>query len=481
MLSLLSSVFIAQATPTSLVSQQYLIQPQEIRTLPGELNKVNVFNSNSPEVVQTEGILLSTFPGSRMRFPNAHLQQTLEGRFDLFTHHIARPQAKGRMLYQGVIVYNPSDRLVRVRVLQAASYLTNPDAPFINLPSILEDRWGRFFSGPGSRLMGEILRGYNDPHFPNQIVIPPGQSRMLFGVPIPNSSARSTFMRLDSSGSIYVANLAMYGKPNTSGGATKTANVGSIRNRQTAFREPTLEEWQKLLLEGGLVYPRDIPPTPLDDPTIEKTIYGRVSGISVGSEWVATLVDPGTSDLSIPARGKAFSYPLSTVNQGTHGTQQIQSAPMLVRYPDTAFLAHGNYAVHYNLTLPLVNNTEQPQTITISIQTPIKQDEYSDRLFFREPPQGQVFFRGPVRVEYKDDRGLITRRYFHIIQRQGQQGQPMITLNLEPGESREVNIDFLYPPDATPPQVLTVRSMDSYYISPRDRRPRPLGNQMLPR
>jgi Protein of unknown function (DUF3370) len=469
MLSLLSSVVIAQATtPASLVGQRYLVQPQEIRTLPGELNQVNVFNSNSPEVVQTEGILLSTFPGSRMRFPNAHLQQTLEGRFDLFTHHIARPQAKGKMFYQGVIVYNPGDRLVRIRVLQAASYLTNPDAPFINLPSLLEDRWGRFFSGPGSRLMGEILRGYNDPHFPTQIVIPPGQTRMLFGLPIPNSSARSTFMRLDSSGPVYMANLAMYGKPNTSGGAIKTANARSIRNRQTAFQEPTLEEWQQLLLGAGLVYPRDIPPTPLDDPTVEKTIYGRVAGISVGSEWVATLVDPGESYLSIPPRGKAFSYPLSTVNRGTHGTQQIQSAPMLVRYPDTAFLAHGNYAVHYNLTLPLVNKTEQPQTVTVSLQTPIKQDEYSDRLFFREPPQGQVFFRGPVRVEYKDDRGLITRRYFHIIQRQGQQGQPMITLNLQPGEEREVNIDLLYPPDATPPQVLTVRSMDGYYIPPRN-------------
>jgi Protein of unknown function (DUF3370) len=172
MLPFLSSVVIAQAAPaTSSVEQQYnIVQPQEIRSLPGQLDNVVVFNSNSPEVVQAEGILLSTFPGDRMRSPNAHLERLVEGRFDLFTHHIARrAQGERRTLYQGVIAYNPSNKMVRIRVLQGATYLTNPDAPFINLPSILEDRWGRFYSGPGSRLTGEILRGFNDPTFPTQI------------------------------------------------------------------------------------------------------------------------------------------------------------------------------------------------------------------------------------------------------------------------------------------------------------------------
>jgi hypothetical protein len=464
MLPLLSSLVIAQAAePLPLIGRQYLIQPQEIRTLPGKLNNVLVFNSNSPEVVQTEGILLSTFPATGVRFPNAHLEHTLEGRFDLFSHHIARPQDTRRKLYQGVIVYNPSDRLVSVRILQAASYLTHPDAPFINLPSIIEDRWGRFFSGPGSRLMGDILRGVNQSNFPTQILIPPQQSRMLFSLPISTSNARSTFMRLESDGPVYLANLAMYERPNLPETAAKTKDGKSIQLTPTSFRQPTIEEWQRLLIEGKLVVPRDIPPTPLDDPTLEKTIYGRVAGISVGSEWVATLVDPGSSYLKIPPRSQAFSYPLSTVNTGTHGTQQVQSAPMLVRYPDTAFRAHGNYAVHYNLTLPLINNTNSRKTVTVSIQTPLKQDQYSDRLFFVDPPQGQVFFRGTVRVEYKNEQGQPMRRYFHLVQRQGQQGQPLVTLNLLPGESREVNIDLLYPPDATPPQVLTVRSQDYFY------------------
>jgi hypothetical protein len=465
MLPLLSPVIIAQAVePPSIAEHRvpYIVQQQEIRSLTGKLNDIPVFNSNSPEVIRSEGILLSTFPSTRMRHPNAHLKQTLNGRFDFFSHHIARPPAGRRTIYQGAIVYNPSDRLIKVRVLQAGSYLSAPDAPFVELPAQVEDRWGRVYSGPGSRLMGDILRGANNNNFPTQILIPPGESRMLFSLPIAASSARSTFMRLESDGPVYMANLAMYEVPGALNQDPKTKS--STARPLNSSRRPTLGEWQQLLSEGSLVVPRDRPPTPLDDPTVIKTIYGRVAGVSVGSEWIGTLVDSGTTELGIPNKGQAFSYPLSTVNEGTQGTHQVQSAPLLVRYPDTAFLAHGNYAVHYNLTLPLVNKTDRRQTVAISLQTPLKQDEYNDRLFFVERPIGQIFFRGTVRIEYEDDRGLPERRYFHLVQRQGQQGKPMITINMLPGESREVNIDLLYPPDATPPQVLTVRSQDAFEL-----------------
>jgi hypothetical protein len=99
----------------------------------------------------------------------------------------------------------------------------------------------------------------------------------------------------------------------------------------------------------------------------------------------------------------------------------------------------------------------------LSLQTPIKQDKYADRLYFFNSPRGQVFFRGTVRASYKDDRGNPQVRYFHIVQRQGQQGEPFIALNLAPGENREVNLDLLYPPDATPPQVITVRTEELFF------------------
>ncbi len=470
MLPFLPSILVAQITSTlPSVEQQYITETQEIRPLPGKLNDVPVFNSNSPEVVQAEGILLSTFPSSEKIHPGAHLDYALKGRFDFFSHHIARSSNEKRLLYQGVIVHNPTSRLVRLRVLQAASYLT-PDAPFISLPSYLEDPLGRFFSGPGSRLMGDILRGVNQRQFPSVILIPPRQNRMLFVLPITASNARSTYMRLETDGPVYLANLAMYALPeNANLPVDQNSLLNNFFNPPTTpvrYRQPTLAEWRYLLTTSDLSYPRDLPPTRPQDIGTRKTIYGRVAGVSFGSQWVSRITDRSdTNILSIPQRGQAYSYPLSTVDVGTQGTKQVQSAQMLARYPDTAYRAHGNYAVNYSLTFPLINKTEDKQTVAISLQTPLKQDEYSDRLFFAKFLKAPVFFRGTIKVTYTDDFKQEKVRYYHLVQRQGQQGSPLVKLNLMPGEQREVKLDFLYPPDAIPPQVITIKTLNSIFDS----------------
>jgi hypothetical protein len=91
MLSFLPTILLAQsASVLPQIERKLITQYQEVRQLPGQLNDVLVFNSNSPEVVEKEGILLSTFPGKGKRYPIAHLNHPLQGRFDVFTHHIAR-------------------------------------------------------------------------------------------------------------------------------------------------------------------------------------------------------------------------------------------------------------------------------------------------------------------------------------------------------------------------------------------------------
>ncbi len=471
MLSLLPSLLVAQVVtaPTPPVQSEFITQPQEIRPLPGKLNDVPVFNSNSPEVVQTSGILLSTFPPTGKIDYQAHLNKPFQGRFDFFSHHIARPQGDSRTLYQGVIISNPSDRLVTVRVLQGSSYLTSPDAPFVELPSMVEDPHGQVFSGPGSRLMSDLLRGASQPVFPRQVTIPPQQSAMLFVLPITTSNARSTYLRLQSDGPVYMANLAMAAVPEVV--PEIDPETGEVKNDKpptvVKYRPPVLPEWEGLLARGRLVYPRDKVPTPpqqINPNNPNGNIYGRVAGVSLGSEWKASLLDkPGAKYLTIPTRGQAFSYPLSTVTVGTYGTRQVQSAPMVARYADTAYLAHGNYGVQYQLQLPLRNKTDSRQSVSITLQTPIKQDQYSDRLFFVSRPTGQIFFRGTVKVSYADDRGQQQHRFFHLTQRQGQQGDPLVMLNMMPGEQRNVTLDFLYPPDATPPQVVTVKTESLFY------------------
>ncbi|MEG5014986.1 MULTISPECIES: DUF3370 domain-containing protein [unclassified Microcoleus] len=447
MLPILSILPLAQTPP----APQEILQIQEVRPLPGQLDNIPVFNSNSPELVLQEGILLSTFPPDGKRFPAAHLNFPFQGRFDIFAHHIARAPSPEdlRTLYQGVIVYNPGNKPVRLDILQAASYLSQPDAPFIELPPQVDNSNSNIYAGPGSRAVNDILRGRRQSDFEPQLIIPPGKSQLLMNHPIPVRelvpplNGRSTLMRLRSNGIVYVASLAMF------------ARVDAPGNE----RSPNLAEWQNLLDNGNIAGPRDRTPTP-PEITEGQIIYGRVAGVALGSEWRALLSDnPATSNLAIPQPGTAFSYPLSSLPRGMLGTNQVQSARMLVRYPDTAYRAHGNYGIQYSLSLPLYNSTSQNQTVTVAIQTPIKTDKLtSGGLSFLEPPAPQTFFRGTVRVRYNDDNKVPQTRYVHLVQRRGQQGEPLVKLEMKSGEKRLVQVDFIYPPDASPPQVLTVKT-----------------------
>ncbi|MBD2518836.1 DUF3370 domain-containing protein [Nostoc sp. FACHB-973] len=448
MLPLLLIFPIAQSTPVTPPPQE-VVQSQQVRPLPGKLDRVPTFNSNSPELVLKEGILLSTFPPDKKKVPTAHLNFPFRGRFDIFAHHVAKaePPENLRSLYLGIILHNPGSESVKVNILQAASYLSQPDAPFIQLPSFSRNPLGKIFAGPGDRVMTDILRGQRQEIFPAQIEIPPGQSRMLLNLPIPVQgltpplNGRSTLMRLWSNGTVYAASLAMFARENLDG----------------SERAPSLEEWENLLDNGDLASPRDKTPTPLEE-TGKPRIYGRVAGVVAGSQWRAFLVDnPKARYLTIPQPGEMFSYALSTLHGGTLGTNQIQSGNMLVRYPDTAYRAHGNYGIQYSLKLPLYNNTQNPQTVSVSIQTPLKEDQLvKPGLRFLNIPAREVFFRGTVRVRYKDEQNQPKTEFVHLVQKRGQPGEPLVLLNMKAGDRSLVEVDFLYPPDATPPQVLTV-------------------------
>ncbi|HBE32838.1 MAG TPA: hypothetical protein DD990_16350, partial [Cyanobacteria bacterium UBA11368] len=136
---LLANPVLAQIAEPAVLERRFVTQIQEIRPLPGELDRVLVFNSNSPEVVQSEGILLSTFPALGKQVPAAHLNKPLVGRFDFFSHHIVRSSGQQRTLYQGALIYNPNNEPVTLEILQAVSHATNPDAPFVQLPSMVEN------------------------------------------------------------------------------------------------------------------------------------------------------------------------------------------------------------------------------------------------------------------------------------------------------------------------------------------------------
>ncbi|MEA5451459.1 DUF3370 domain-containing protein [Leptolyngbya sp. CCNP1308] len=475
-----------------------VIRYQEVRPLPGGLDETPVFNSNSPEVVQQNGILLSTFPKDGMASPDAHLDYAFNGRFDLFAHHIARGVNADdrRTLFMGVVVYNPGSEPIDITIHQGVSYLSQ-EAPFINLPDARLSSNGNVYAGPGSRTTTDILRGANQSHWPDRITVPPGHVQLLMNTPIPlrqltvpvngsypqgsmipkppvrpvtltaadaqinpetgengtaapprpiaprpiPSNGRTSMMYLSSTGPVHVASLARY------------ADVMPNGNE----RVPSLQDWLQVLKQGNLAGPRDIPPSDPETYRFGRFYYGRVAGVAKGANWKTTLTDsPDTDVLTIPAPGNAFSYVISSVDRNTFGTGQIQSAPMVARYPDTAYRAHGNYGVRYSLKLPLYNNRNTEQAVTLKFQTPIRDEDLVQGLRFRRPPEDRVFFRGTVRLKFRNQMGLERTHYVHLVQRRGQEAEALLKLNIPAEARQDLEIDLVYPPDATPPQVITV-------------------------
>lgn len=480
------------AVPSESVAQS-VVEHHDVRALPGKLNKVPVLNSNSPEVVQSEGILVSTLPSTPG--VTANLNFAFSGRFDVFAHHIAKSELSDpRVLYLGVLLFNAGKHDAKVDILSGASYLSQPDAPFVSLPNQQMDNTKYdVFAGPGDRVMLDVLRGTRSGIFPKSISVPAGKSYMLASLPIPVQgltpplNGRSLLVQLRAARPVYAATLAMFSKAGDDG----------------IQRAPTLIEWADLLSQGQLAGPREKEPTPPG--AAGPIVYGRVGGVSMGSAWEAQLSDRDgnrtklsegptsveshtsgktpilvrtptsvrsatsvkhstsyqgpVAELSIAPPGGSISYPISSVVGGTFGTKQVQSAPMLVREENTAYQAHGNYGVKYDIKAVIVNHQPESHKVEVLLQSPLKKDVGTSELSFLEPPAPSVFFRGTIRLTYRDAAGTTQIKYIHIVEHRGERGVPLVELNLEPGQASELRVEFLYPPDATPPQVLTISTM----------------------
>ncbi|MNL55461.1 hypothetical protein D3C87_1788780 [compost metagenome] len=125
------------------------------------------------------------------------------------------------------------------------------------------------------------------------------------------------------------------------------------------------------------------------------------------------------------------------------------------RYPDTAYQAHGNYGVTYSLTVPLDNPDATPRLYTFGLSHPVRAE--GDRTaVYLDPPNKPVTFRGPVKLEWKNAKGLPETRYNHIVLRHGQLLPPFETVEVPPRTRYDVKVTLSYPADATPPQLLTI-------------------------
>jgi hypothetical protein len=443
---LLTSFYQVNAEETTLdgrqVVEQNIVEKHPVKALPGKLDDIEVFNSNSPEIIKSDGILLSTFPPEGMDVKEAHLNHAFKGRLNVFLHHINNriKDADEKKVQLGLIVKNDGKKVAHLNFASGASYLSQPDAPFIDLPPILENDAGNIFAGPGDRVASDIVNRRRDGQlFPIQRIIQPGESAIIFQAPIPVAglkpplNGRTALFKLSTDEPLYAALVA--------------------KIDENSAPPPKLDEWLRILKTSGLVQPRE---KEASAPGMSPLIYGRVSGVQLGTTWNAELTTPGQRTFDVSAN-QVYSAVVDTVEQGTFGTGQIQSAPLVCRYPDTAYSANGNYGVWYKISIPLRNMDVNPVSVAISLDTPTKTDNEKDTLRFIEPPPNRVFFRGTVRVETLAE-DQVNTSVFHLVEHKGEEGQPLSELKLNPKQKTDVTIEFVYPADATPPQVLTIRT-----------------------
>jgi hypothetical protein len=428
------------ATP---VPQVATVKAHPMMPLPGGLDSMLVFNSNSPEIVQTPGVLLSTRPEAPGK---AYLNLPMSGTFQVFSHHIAKDETPGaRLLYLGLVAENRGTQPVSLDLLRGVSYLSQPDALFKPLEPLIDDPEGKVYAGPGDRVATDWLHG-RSPLPPRRVTIPAGGSVLVYSLKVPTDVAilppingRTTQIELRTSGPVYMSEVARF--------AEKTA---------TGFVAPTPADYYATLHEGALAGPRDLAPTAFDPngPVPPgRFVFGRVAGVSRGAHWNGTL--------SAPKPNSVVGYPVATTFLNRMGTQQVQSAPMIRRYPDTAYQGHGNYAVTYTLNVPFkVAMDGRPRSLAFTLSHPAKVEGAGAdaKLTYLDPPNKAVTFRGPIRFSWRQKGGNENVRFIHLVTRHGEAMAPFTYFELTPGSEYEFTVSFLYPADATPPQVLTIES-----------------------
>jgi len=435
------------ATPTAAAppaAPAPILRPQTVAPLPGGLDGVLVVNDNNPELITGPGILLSTFPGATRRVPQAHLDVALNGRFDVFSHHVyaGKPDALDSTLWLAVVAQPRGHQPVTMQLLAGSTALSQsvdnlqPQAPFLPLPPLMAQD-GQTYSGPGSRVATELLARQRSGIPAERWTLKPGELSTLMVLPMPVRgldpllNGRNLQLRLQSNGPVSLATLAAFG---------------------AGDQPPPMSHWTGLL-DGGLS-PKEHQPTPRG--TSGRIVYSRVSGVQIGSTWNATITDPGKPYLS--TSNAPISWPIASLERGSLGTGQVQTAELKSFYPATAWAAHGNYGVEYNLAIPLRNTGLNPVQLQLSLESPLKTDQALGGLRFSAKPGPSVMFRGTLEATGLDGEGAVAagRRSFHLVQRSGQEGPPLGTVTLAPGASRQLRVRLIYPADATPPQVLSL-------------------------
>ncbi|MCP9912242.1 DUF3370 family protein, partial [Cyanobium sp. BA20m-14] len=190
-----------------------VLRPQSVAPLPGGLDQVLLVNDNNPELIREPGILLSTFPGAGRGVPAAHLDVALNGRFDLFSHHVyaGKPESLDSTLWLAVLAAPRGPGPVTLKLLAGSTALSQAiepgqtGAPFLPLPALMVQGTTPVWAGPGSRVATELLSRQRSPELPASWTLTPGAPTTLIVLPLPVRgldpllNGRNLQLRLESS------------------------------------------------------------------------------------------------------------------------------------------------------------------------------------------------------------------------------------------------------------------------------------------
>lgn len=403
--------------------------------LPGAFDRVPVVMSNSPEIVTEPGVLVSTLPPARS---GAGLDYPLTGRFELYSHHIAKdPAPDARRLCLGVLATNLDPEAGTSLLLEeGATALSQPEAPFVPLPTVTANPQGRIYAGPGDRVATALLAG-TATDGPRRFALAPNQTRLLATLEIPTDVAigppingRNTLWRFDTPGRVALSEVALFASPAEGGG----------------WKPPSEAAFGVALLEGRLAGAREQAPTPLPpDGAAPRGAFrfGRAAGVALGAAWKGTLRAP---DAARPVVG----YPLAATRTRRLAVGPEQAPALARRYGDTAFAAHGAYGVAYELTLPLPGGATYALALTSPLEAPDP-----GHVRYLDPPGPAVTFRGSVGLTFPPESGR-SPLLAHVVLKAGEEAPPFATVTVPPGRTETARVRLVYPADATPPQLLTI-------------------------
>ena len=240
----------------------------------------------------------------------------LNGRFDLFSHHVYAGDAEGSprsTLWLAVLAAPLGNTPVTPQLLAGSTSLSQATGPGQTqaLPAPAEPD-ARNHGRGGGRTRQPWLEicwaGCSAAELTNRRwTLAPGTPTQLPLLPIPVAGLDPLLngcnlqLRFHSSGPVKMATLAAHGED----------GKAPSEQHAAAAQGPAHEQ------QGASTHPRG---------SKGKIIYSRVSGVVIGSSWRARITDPDSLVLAAPTA--PISWPISSLERGTLATKQVQTAEL---------------------------------------------------------------------------------------------------------------------------------------------------------